>query len=110
MTSLPVLPSEQQAALALGHQRFQRYIEQLGRRLASTTTFANEITEHLVSHSPKPNAPVTDGSKSPPTDSALKTQFGEPLITREEDDRLSQARLHQRAGQSLMPPAPAFSV
>jgi hypothetical protein len=44
ITSLPLPPSEQRAAQALGHQRFQRIIEQLGRRLASTTTFANEIT------------------------------------------------------------------
>jgi hypothetical protein len=73
ITSPTVPPSEQQAAQALGHQRFQRFIEQLGRRLASTTTFANEITEHLASHSPKPNAPITDGAKPPVTDSALRT-------------------------------------
>jgi hypothetical protein len=73
ITSLPLPPSEQQAAQALGHQRFQRFIEQLGRRLASTTTFANEITEHLASHSPRPNAPITDGAKPPMTDSVLKT-------------------------------------
>jgi hypothetical protein len=73
ITSLPLPPSEQQAAQAIGHQRFQRFIEQLGRRLASTTTFANEITEHLASHSPRPNAPITDGAKPPTTDSVLKT-------------------------------------
>jgi hypothetical protein len=72
ITSLPLPPSEQQAAQAIGHQRFQRFIEQLGRRLASTTTFANEITEHLASHSPRPNAPITDGAKPPATDTALK--------------------------------------
>jgi hypothetical protein len=73
ITSPTVPPSEQHAAQALGHQRFQRFIEQLGRRLASTTTFANEITEHLASHNPKPNAPITDGAKPHTTDSALKT-------------------------------------
>jgi hypothetical protein len=72
--SPPLPPSEQQAAQALGHQRFQRFIEQLGRRLASTTTFANEITEHLASQSPKPNAPITDGAKPPETDTAPKIQ------------------------------------
>jgi hypothetical protein len=72
-TSLPLPPPEQQAAQAIGQQRFQRFIKQLGRRLASTTTFANEITEHLASHSPRPNAPITDGVKSPTTDSVLKT-------------------------------------
>jgi hypothetical protein len=73
ITSPTVPPSEQQTAQAIGHQRFQRFIEQLGRRLASTTTFANEITEHLASHSPKPNASITDDAKPPTTDSALKT-------------------------------------
>jgi hypothetical protein len=73
ITSPTLPPSEQQAAQAIGHQRFQRFIEQLGRRLASTTRFANEITEHLASHSPRPNAPITDGAKPPKTDSALKT-------------------------------------
>jgi hypothetical protein len=73
ITSLPLAPSEQQAAQAIGQQRFQRFIEQLGRRLASTTTFANEITEHLASHNPKPNTPITDGAKPHTTDLALKT-------------------------------------
>ena len=73
ITSLPLPPLEQKAAQALGHQRFQRFIEQLGKRLASTTTFANEITEHLASNSPNPNAPITDGAKPPTTDSALKS-------------------------------------
>jgi hypothetical protein len=73
ITSPTVPPSEQQAAQALGQQRFQRFIEQLGRRLASTTTLANEITEHLASNSPKLNAPITDGAKPPTTDSVLKT-------------------------------------
>jgi hypothetical protein len=73
ITSLPLPPSEQQAAQAIGHQRFQRFIEQLGRRLASTTTFANEITDQLASLSPKPNVPLPDGAKLPVSDSALKT-------------------------------------
>jgi hypothetical protein len=73
ITSLPLPPSEQQAAQALGHQRFQRFIEQLGRRLASTTTFANEITDQLASHSPKPSASIPDSAKPPTTDSALKS-------------------------------------
>jgi hypothetical protein len=73
ITSPPVPPSDQQAAQVIGHQRFQRFIEQLGRRLASTTTFANEITDQLASHSPRPNAPITDGAKPPTTDSVLKT-------------------------------------
>ncbi len=73
ITSLPLPPSEQQAAQALGHQRFQRFIEQLGRRLASTTTLANEITEQLASNSPKPNASITDAAKTSAMNSPLKS-------------------------------------
>ncbi len=73
ITSLPLPPSEQQAAQAIGQQRFQRFIEQLGRRLASTTTFANEIIDQLASHSPKLNGPLPDGAKPPVSDPALKT-------------------------------------
>jgi hypothetical protein len=73
ITSLSLPPSEQQAAQALGHQRFQRFIEQLGRRLASTTTFANEITDQLASHNPKPSASIADAAKPPVSDSTLKT-------------------------------------
>jgi hypothetical protein len=73
ITSLPLPPSEQQAAQALGHQRFQRFIEQLGRRLASTTTFANEITDQLANQTSKPNTPISDAAKLPVSDSALKT-------------------------------------
>ena len=65
ITSLPLPPSEQQAAQALGHQRFQRFIEQLGKRLASTMTFANEITDQLASQAPKPHVSIPDGTKPP---------------------------------------------
>jgi hypothetical protein len=73
ITSLPLPPSEQQAAQALGHQRFQRFIEQLGRRLASTTTFANEIIDQIASHNPKPDAPTSDGAIPPTADPTIKT-------------------------------------
>jgi hypothetical protein len=73
ITSPTVPPSEQHAAQAIGQQRFQRFIDQLGRRLASTATFANEITEHLANDSPRPNAPITDGAKPPTSDSVLKS-------------------------------------
>jgi hypothetical protein len=66
-------PSEQQAAQAIGQQRFQRFIEQLGRRLASTNTFANEITDQLANHSTKSNGSLPDGTKPPMSESALKT-------------------------------------
>ncbi len=73
ITSLPLPPSEQQAAQALGHQRFQRFVEQLGRRLASTATFANEITDQLANQTSKPNTPISEAAKLPVSDSAIKT-------------------------------------
>ena len=66
-------PSEQQASQAIGHQRFQRFVEQLGRRLASTNTFANEITDQLASQGPKSNLPSPDDAKPPAIDTTLKT-------------------------------------
>ena len=56
MMSAILPPAEHQAAQALGQQRFQRFIEQLGRRLASTATLVSEITEQLASHTPKADA------------------------------------------------------
>ena len=63
-TSPPLPPSEQQAAQALGQQRFQRFIEQLGRRLASTTTLVTEITDQLTQNNPTASrdAPHPDGT------------------------------------------------
>jgi hypothetical protein len=66
-------PSEQQAAQAIGHQLFQRFVEQLGRRLASATTFANEITDQLASHNLKSSGSLPDSTKPPVSDPALKT-------------------------------------
>jgi hypothetical protein len=68
----PLSASDQQAAQALGHQRFQRFVEQLGRRLASTATFANEITDQLASHAHKPSVPVPDGAKPTASEAAHK--------------------------------------
>ncbi len=63
--SPPLPPAEQQAAQALGQQRFQRFIEQLGRRLASTSTLVTEITEQLASQTPKANGSVVSSNPEP---------------------------------------------
>ena len=70
--SPPLPPSEQQAAQALGQQRFQRFIEQLGRRLASTSTLVTEITDQLTLHNPTAS---TDASHP---NSAMPTAAGSP--------------------------------
>ena len=65
--SPPLPPSEQQAAQALGQQRFQRFIEQLGRRLASTTNLVTEISEQLTRHEPTGNAGAPHPNGAMPT-------------------------------------------
>ena len=62
--SPPLPPSEQQTAQALGQQRFQRFIEQLGRRLASTTTLVTEISDQLASQVPKTNSDVPSSNNT----------------------------------------------
>ena len=72
-TSPHLPPSEQQAAHALGQQRFQRFIEQLGRRLASTTTLVTEITDQLTQHNP------TGSTDAPQPNGAMPTATNPPL-------------------------------
>ncbi len=48
LTSVPPLPdSAQAAAQAKGRERFEGFVETLGRRLAKGRTFAEEITQDL---------------------------------------------------------------
>jgi hypothetical protein len=50
----PPLPaSEQAAAQALGRDRFQQFIEQVGRRMAGDKRIAEEVTERAVAAHPK---------------------------------------------------------
>ena len=72
--SPPLPPAEQQAAQALGQQRFQRFVEQLGRRLASTSTLVSEITEQLANHAYKTNA----NAAAPNTQQEVKPNAGQP--------------------------------
>ncbi len=72
----PPLPhAEQQAAQAIGQQRFQRFIEQLGRRLASTTTLVTEISDQLASHVPKASSdePVPNAAQTTVPDGSFKS-------------------------------------
>ena len=65
--SPPLPQAEQQAAQAFGQQRFQRFIEQLGRRLASSTTLVTEISEQLSKHGPTGNADAPQPNGAMPT-------------------------------------------
>ena len=73
--SPPLSQAEQQAAQVLGQQRFQRFIEQLGRRLASTTTLVTEISDQLSSHLPKANsdAPISNSAQTTAPDVSFKS-------------------------------------
>ena len=73
--SPPLPQAEQQAAQALGQQRFQRFIEQLGRRLASTSTLVAEISDQLTRHGPtaSTDAPPPNGASPTATGSSLKS-------------------------------------
>jgi hypothetical protein len=49
----PPLPKvEQEAARAMGHQRFEVFIGQLARRLAGSQTLVSEVMEKVTAHDP----------------------------------------------------------
>lgn len=76
LTITPPLPvPEQDAARALGRQRFEVFVAQVGRRLASDQRLVSEILESIAAHNPdlfsKPDddpAPMANGDeKTAPT-------------------------------------------
>lgn len=70
LTITPPLPApEQDAARALGRQRFEVFVAQVGRRLASDQRLVSEILESIAAHNPdlfsKPDddvAPTANGA------------------------------------------------
>jgi hypothetical protein len=48
----PLLKSEQEPARAKGHQRFEFFIGQLGKRLSGSQTLVSEIMEKITAHDP----------------------------------------------------------
>jgi predicted DNA-binding protein len=48
----PLATSEQPAARALGKERFQVFVTQIGRRIASDRRLVAEVTESIVRHDP----------------------------------------------------------
>ena len=71
----PIPPAEQQAAQAHGQKRFEQFITQVGRRLASTQSLTAEITDQLTRHSPttSTDAPVPNGAMPAATGSPIKS-------------------------------------
>lgn len=53
LTVTPPLPkSEQEPARAKGHQRFEAFIAQLGKRIAGSQTLVSEVLERISTHDP----------------------------------------------------------
>ena len=60
LTTTPALPDTAQAApQAKGRERYDGYIEALGRRLAKGQTLAKELADDVERHSVKPNEDAT---------------------------------------------------
>ena len=61
LTITPPLPqSEQEAARALGRQRFEVFVAQVGRRLASDHRLVSEVLESIAEHNPDLFAKAAD--------------------------------------------------
>jgi hypothetical protein len=56
----PLGEREQQPARALGKQRFQVFVAQIGRRLASDRRLVSEVLESIAAHSPDLLATIGD--------------------------------------------------
>lgn len=62
LTITPPLPQpEQDAARALGRQRFEVFVAQVGRRLASDHRLVSEVLESIAEHNPDLFATAADG-------------------------------------------------
>jgi predicted DNA-binding protein len=69
----PLADSEQQPARALGRQRFEVFVAQIGRRLASDRRLVSDVLESIAVHNPDLFATATDDAplKRPPAKSPL---------------------------------------
>jgi hypothetical protein len=70
----PLGEREQQPARALGKERFQVFVAQIGRRLASDRRLVSEVLESIATHSP--DLLATIGDDVPPK--ARPTGAGDP--------------------------------
>ncbi|MFM9850382.1 MAG: CopG family transcriptional regulator [Hyphomicrobiaceae bacterium] len=70
----PLADSEQQPARALGRQRFEVFVAQIGRRLASDRRLVSDVLESIAVHNPDLFATATDDAplKPPPPKSQLR--------------------------------------
>ena len=77
----PLVESEQQPARVLGRQRFEVFVAQIGRRLASDHRLVSDVLESIAAHKPDLFATATDdmvvkpsaAASSAPTVVTIKT-------------------------------------
>jgi hypothetical protein len=70
MITPPVAKADQDAARALGKERFQTFVAQVGRRLGSDHRLVSEVLETIVASRPDLLAEAADEAPSRPTPSA----------------------------------------
>jgi hypothetical protein len=70
----PLADSEQQPARVLGRQRFEVFVAQIGRRLASDRRLVSDVLESIAAHKPDLFAMAADDAplKSPPVETSEK--------------------------------------
>ena len=74
LTLSPQIPqADIQAAQAYGHQRFQRFIEQLGKRLAGTQSLVADIAAQLANGTAGESVAVANTSTQSASTSPTKT-------------------------------------
>lgn len=79
LTITPPLPqSEQDAARALGRQRFEVFVAQVGRRLASDHRLVSEVLESIAAHNPDLFATAADDEPGPIEPSPAEAQAAAP--------------------------------
>jgi predicted DNA-binding protein len=91
----PLADSEQQPARTLGRQRFEVFVAQIGRRLASDRRLVSDVLESIAVHNPDlfatatDDAPLKPAAKSPqrPTVISLKTNGQKPVAGSTEAQR-----------------------
>ncbi|MEQ1612092.1 MAG: CopG family transcriptional regulator [Hyphomicrobiaceae bacterium] len=68
LTITPPLPTpEQDSARALGRQRFEVFVAQVGRRLASDNRLVSEVLESITAHNPDLFSTAGDDPTATPT-------------------------------------------
>jgi hypothetical protein len=101
----PLAKSEQEPARAKGHQRFEFFISQLGKRLSGSQTLVSEVMEKITAHDPDLFArdidePAFDSSPSSTSSSTSSSGPAGP-------GRGGEAPVQQGQGFASRPPSVA---